>query len=77
MDPINPIETCEVPEGFQRTDEKGLGPCLSKAGLWINHSRHWARLSGGRGKGPFHVRRRNPRLDLWVATFEEAIALAR
>ncbi len=75
----NPLETCEVPEGFIRAEARGLGPTLEckTTGTTINWSRHFERLSNGKATGPFHVQNyRRGRLNCWAATLEEAVSLA-
>ncbi len=74
----NPLETCEVPEGFTRAEVRGIGPTLEceATGTFVNWSRHFERLSNGKAAGPFHVQNYNRRLNCWAATLEEAVSLA-
>lgn len=74
----NPIETCEIPEGFTREEVRGLGTCLVKGWLQINFTKHWERLGG---TGPFHVqgydRKKNRKCNKWSDTLDNAVTLVR
>ena len=75
----NPLSTCELPEGFSRSEVRGIGPTLEcrLTKTTINWTRHYEKLSDGKAPGPFHVQNyRRGKLDRWCLTLEEAVKLA-